>query len=113
VGSVVFVESSGRAVVNGRKQELAIGILDVERRVEPQILTFGLSEHVFDTVEQVPFVLLLRMWPGFEFLFGKHLGQLFEQVALLFVEFLRRLNLNRREQIAATAAADGRHPFAA
>src|SRR5258705_137688 len=51
--------------------------------------------------------------PRFEFYLGQRLRQLLQQMALILVQLLRRLYLDRREQVAAALAVDVRHALAA
>src|SRR3989442_1654573 len=64
-----------------------------------------LTKHVFDTVEEIALVLRFVARPRLELLLRERFRQLFEQLALLFRELLRRLHLHGREQIAAARLA--------
>src|SRR3989454_6057702 len=72
-----------------------------------------LTKHVFDTVEEIALVLRFVARPRLELLLRERFRQLFEQLALLLRELLRRLHLHGREQIAASASVDVGHPLAA
>src|SRR6185503_16889547 len=81
----------------------------------PDRLSNHLAEHVLDAVEQVALVLRLVAGarPRLELLLRQHPPQLFDQLALLARELLRRLHLHGGEQIAAAAAVDVGHALVA
>src|SRR5262245_45013960 len=74
---------------------------------------YALAKHVFDTVEEIAFVLFVRARPRLEFLFRQCVGELLDQLALILRQLLRRPHLNRCEQVAAATAVDVGHPLAA
>src|SRR4029078_5218137 len=63
----------------------------------------SLSEHVLDAVEEVPFVFVFTL-ARFELFLGQDLGEVFDDASLFASQLLRRLNLDRREQVPTPAA---------
>src|SRR5438067_623808 len=73
----------------------------------------SLAKHVFHAIEQVPLVLRVVARSRLEVFLRQRLGELFEQLPLILRQLPRRLDLHGREEVAAAAAADLRHPFSA
>src|SRR5262245_3230649 len=67
-----------------------------------------LAKNIFDPVEQALVFLIANRRP-LEMLLGEHLGELFDQLLLMPVQFLRPGHLHGHQQISASASRDVGH----
>src|ERR1051326_527344 len=105
VGEKSSTSARSRSVLSGRTSSAGY----VTRSPNHQ----SLSKHVLDAVEQIALVLVLVARARLELFFRQRLGKILEHAPLVLGQLLRRLHLHRREEIAAAAAVDVGHAFAA